>query len=46
MILLLTTQIQSSPVTLPGLLISMVPPQLAFGAVLSVLRGGPACRRP
>jgi DMSO/TMAO reductase YedYZ molybdopterin-dependent catalytic subunit len=38
-ILLLTTQLQSSPVTLPGLLVSLVPPQLAFGAVLVWLNG-------
>jgi DMSO/TMAO reductase YedYZ molybdopterin-dependent catalytic subunit len=35
--LLLTTAIQSSPVTLPFLLVSMVPPQLAFGGVLTWL---------
>jgi hypothetical protein len=37
--LLFTTAIQSSPVSLPGLLVSMVPPQLAFGATLAYLRG-------
>jgi DMSO/TMAO reductase YedYZ molybdopterin-dependent catalytic subunit len=37
--LLFTTAIQSSPVSLPGLLVSMVPPQLAFGATLAYLKG-------
>ncbi|MGA2666405.1 MAG: molybdopterin-dependent oxidoreductase, partial [Nitrososphaerales archaeon] len=40
-LLLFTTAIQSSPVTVPGLLVSMVPPQLAFGATLTYLRGDP-----
>src|ERR1017187_8755117 len=37
--LLFTTAIQSSPVSLPVLLVSMVPPQLAFGATLAILKG-------
>ncbi len=37
--LLLTTSIQSSPVSLPVLLASMAPPQLVFGATLAVLKG-------
>jgi DMSO/TMAO reductase YedYZ molybdopterin-dependent catalytic subunit len=38
-VLLFTTAIQSSPVTLPELLISMVPPQLVFGATLTWFKG-------
>jgi len=34
-LLFFTTAIQSSPVTLPVLLLSMVPPQLVFGATLT-----------
>ncbi|MGD0638992.1 MAG: hypothetical protein ABSA72_13235, partial [Nitrososphaerales archaeon] len=37
--LLFTTAIQSSPVSVPVLLVSMVPPQLAFGATLTYLKG-------
>jgi DMSO/TMAO reductase YedYZ molybdopterin-dependent catalytic subunit len=38
-VLLLITAIQSSPVSLPALLVSMVPPQLAFGATLAWFGG-------
>jgi DMSO/TMAO reductase YedYZ molybdopterin-dependent catalytic subunit len=38
-LLFFTTAIQSSPVTLPALLLSMVPPQLAFGATLTWFKG-------
>jgi DMSO/TMAO reductase YedYZ molybdopterin-dependent catalytic subunit len=38
-LLLFTTAIQSSPVSLPVLFISMVPPQLAFGATLTWFNG-------
>jgi DMSO/TMAO reductase YedYZ molybdopterin-dependent catalytic subunit len=37
--LLFTTAIQSSPTSLPVLLVSMVPPQIAFGATLTFLKG-------
>src|SRR5580692_9895918 len=37
--LLFTTAIQSSPTSLPVLLVSMVPPQIAFGATLTYLKG-------
>jgi len=38
-LLLFTTAIQSSPVSLPVLLLSMVPPQLVFGATLTWFKG-------
>ena len=40
LVLLFVTAIQSSPVTVPGLLASMIPPQLAFGATLTYFSGG------
>ena len=37
--LLIVTPIQSSPVTVPGLLVSLIPSQLVFGATLAYLTG-------
>lgn len=45
-LLLFTTAIQSSPVTLPELLVSLVPPQLVFGATLTWIRGPAVVTKP